>query len=289
MVAMRVLLDLLLLFLERSLINLAMLVYAKTVWTKRARPATESVSQSGSGDTPTHASVRRKMPRAPSAAQSVATNAASSYNGVRPWTAPVITSIRPYGLDAVSLWPAAAPDDALWQLQITHDAQDSVTKHLFHEMDAFLVDLNHRDPTAPASVRGLETDRGVKMVFTRPDAAEAWIGYRSQRIAFYVAAPDMGGPNYFLWILDSFLLARLSARRAEDMSEFQWQIHAREGIVVDDSALVYPDVRVIDSLSAGAMPHMVTDAWPPSAPEHRSMLQLVLRLEDASCTVLEIL
>ena len=187
------------------------------------------------------------------------------------------------------MWPAAATGDALWHIQITHDAEDSVTKHLFHELDAFLVDLNRRDPAAPASVRGLKTDRGVKMVFTRPDADYEWIGYRPQRIAFYVAAPDIGGPNYFFGILDSFFLSQRSVRRAEDRSEFQWQIHARNGILIDESALGYPDVRIFDSLSDGAMPHTVTDAWPPTAPGTRSMLQLVLRLEDANCTVLAIM
>ena len=258
-------------------------LFAKTQWKKRAAPEPEgaNVGDSTTSTRSTSASPK-KLPRASTASPAVAPNAATAPGGPRPREGPAVLSVRPYGLEATALWRNAPEGHALWQVQITHDVTTPITKDLWRHFNAHLAALHAEDPEAPSSIRELEDQQSIRLVLTRPDPETAWIGYKGWRVAFYIAARDVREVENFLALWDGFLVYRRRVGRTEGMLDFPMHVHLQRGINVDPTAFDYPDYEVFRDCTPAALPHAVTDAWPPAAPAVRDMLKLVLQFDSES-------
>ena len=257
-------------------------VFAKATWKKRAAPEPSPTTSGGStASTTVPPASPKKMPRASTAPVSPSTSASASA-APRPREGPAILSIRPYGLEAIALWRLAPEGSALWQIQVTHDVAKPITKNLWQHFNAYLATLHAENPEAPSNLRELEANQAIRLVLTRPDPENAWIGYKDWRVAFYVAAPDATEIENFLALWDGFLVYRRRVGRIEGMTDFSMQVHLQRGINVDPTAFDYPDYAFFRDCTPSALPHAVTDAWPPSAPAAKGMLKLVVQFESES-------
>jgi len=83
----------------------------------------------------------------------------------RPQIAPVQVCIYKYTADAGDCWEQFKGDGvALWQIQIDHNAQRSITFRLRESFEDFLRSANATDSSLPTSVADLEKAAGVRLV-----------------------------------------------------------------------------------------------------------------------------
>ena len=89
-------------------------------------------------------------------------------------------------------------DMALFQIQIEHAAQRSITFQMRDSFNDFLANANQEDKTIPANLQQLEKDAGVKLVVSDKADPEL-VGFKQWRVAWY--CPD---PCNFLLLLDGW-------------------------------------------------------------------------------------
>ena len=210
--------------------------FAKTLWKKRKAPEPDGT---GAGDSATSNNSTpaspKKLPRASTASPAVSADGTSTAGALRPREGPAVLSVRPYGLEATSLWRAAPVGHALWQVQITHDVAVPMTKELWRHFNAHLAALHAEDPEAPVNLRDLQDQQCIRLIITRPEPENSVIGYKDWRLAFYIAAPDTREIENFLALWDGFLVYRRRIGRTEGMCDFPMQLHLHRGINVDSS------------------------------------------------------
>ena len=102
-----------------------------------------------------------------------------------PASAPVDVCIYKYTDDASDLWDLFHGKKVpLFQVQIFHNAQRSITFRMRDSFNDFLASAKGEDDTMPASVQELEAMAGVKLVVgDRTDPEN--VGFQSWRVAFY--------------------------------------------------------------------------------------------------------
>ena len=83
----------------------------------------------------------------------------------RPQIAPVQICIYKYTNDAGDCWETFKGDNVpLWQVQIDHNAQRSITFRLREAFEDFLRSANASDSTMPTTVAHLEKAAGIRLV-----------------------------------------------------------------------------------------------------------------------------
>lgn len=83
----------------------------------------------------------------------------------KPAVAPVQVVIYKYTADAGDCWEIFKGDNVpLWQVQIEHGAQRSITFRLREAFEDFLRSANTSDETLPATVADLEKAAGIRLV-----------------------------------------------------------------------------------------------------------------------------
>ena len=83
----------------------------------------------------------------------------------RPQIAPVQVCIYKYTNDAGDCWETFKGDNVpLWQVQIDHNAQRSITFRLREAFEDFLRSANASDSTMPTTVADLEKAAGIRLV-----------------------------------------------------------------------------------------------------------------------------
>ena len=97
-------------------------------------------------------------------------------------TAECVVAIFPYTKDAKTIWDACTVQGAtLWQVQLEHNAIDSITVGFYESFSKFL----QQEESAPDSINGL-AEVGIKLIVT--DASDPdQVGFIRWRAAFYVA------------------------------------------------------------------------------------------------------
>ena len=115
-------------------------------------------------------------------------------------TAECVIAIFPYSKDARTVWDACASHGStLWQVQLEHNAKDSITVGFYESFAKFL----QQEENAPDSINGL-AEAGIKLIVT--DASDPdQIGFIRWRVAFYVAG-DVTALHNFLYLLDEFFV-----------------------------------------------------------------------------------
>jgi len=104
----------------------------------------------------------------------------------RPASAPVEVCIYKYTDQAADLWDLFKGKDnvPLYQVQISHEAQRSITFQIRDSFNDFLASSKGDNSAMPSSMQQLETMAGVKLVVgdrTDPDN----VGFQQWRVAFY--------------------------------------------------------------------------------------------------------
>ena len=115
-------------------------------------------------------------------------------------TAECVMAIFPYTKDATTVWDACIEQGSiLWQVQLEHNARDSITVGFYESFAKFL----QQEESAPDSVNGL-AEAGIKLIVT--DASDPdQVGFVRWRVAFYVAG-DVAALHNFLYLLDEFFV-----------------------------------------------------------------------------------
>ena len=90
-------------------------------------------------------------------------------------------AIYPYTKDAATIWEACTEQGAtLWQVQLEHNARDSITVGFYESFTKFL----QQEESAPDSINGL-AEAGIKLLLTDTSDPDQ-VGFIRWRAAFYV-------------------------------------------------------------------------------------------------------
>ena len=123
-------------------------------------------------------------------------------------------------------------DLPLYQVQISHQAQRSVTWAMRDSFNDFLRAGHSADNAMPATLQQLESAAGVRLVVTdRADPDD--VGYQQWRVAFYCV--DL---NNFLVLLDSFW--KFKERQSARDQPFEVMLHQHTGI---DVSAIWDDLE----------------------------------------------
>ena len=118
-------------------------------------------------------------------------------------TAECVVAIYPYSRDAATVWEECAgkPGLTLWQVQVDHNATNSITMGFYDSFTKFL----QQDEDAPDSMKELSEKALIKLVVadsSDPDDA----GFVRWRAAFYVAGTTVDALNNLLYLLDGYFV-----------------------------------------------------------------------------------
>ena len=131
-------------------------------------------------------------------------------------TADVQLCIYKYTEDASAIWDDVKEDGvSLWQVQLKHDAYDSVVVNLYEKFNHFLA--THDDDAVPKSLAELQRRAFIKLITTDAQDPDGAGTFRRWRTAFYVAGPDVRALRDFLYVLDEFWFS-VSAERQTDVT-----------------------------------------------------------------------
>ena len=115
-------------------------------------------------------------------------------------TAECVVAIFPYTKDAKSIWEACTEEEAtLWQVQLEHNARDSITVGFYESFTKFL----QQEESAPDSINGL-AEAGIKLVLNDTSDPDR-VGFIRWRAAFYVAG-ELAALHNLLHLLDEFFV-----------------------------------------------------------------------------------
>ena len=147
-----------------------------------------------------------------------------------PMTAPVDVCIYRVTELASDLWDLLhGRDNALFQVQIRHEAQRAITFDVRNSFNDFLRAAHRHDPRIPNNLSGLERACGVRLIVTdRADPDD--VGFVQWRTAFYCV--DL---QNFLLLLDGFF----QYKEKQTTQPFQVVIHPHVGIDVSLADLQY--------------------------------------------------
>ena len=147
----------------------------------------------------------------------------------RPASAPVDVCIYKYTDQAADLWDLfhGKDDVPLFQVQVSHEAQRSITFQMRDSFNDFLAIAKNEDGTMPSSMQQLEAVAGVKLVVgDRADPEN--VGFQQWRVAFYCT--DAAN---FLRLLDSWF----QHKEKQIACEQPFQVVLRPHIGVDLAGL----------------------------------------------------
>ena len=137
----------------------------------------------------------------------------------RPQIAPVQICIYKYTEDAGDCWETFKGDNVpLWQVQIDHNAQRSITFRLRDAFEDYLRSADASDSTMPTTVAELEKAAGIRLVIADQKDPDD-VGYVQWRCVFYIA----GDLNNFLLLLDGFFVWK--EKSIAQSQPFQVEIH----------------------------------------------------------------
>ena len=117
-------------------------------------------------------------------------------------TAECVVCIYPYSRDAATVWENCKQLGLmLWQVQLDHDARNSITIGFYESFTKFL----QQEDDAPDTIQELAQQALIKLVLadnTDPDK----VGFIRWRAACYVAGEDIEALHNLMFLLDSFFI-----------------------------------------------------------------------------------
>jgi hypothetical protein len=165
-----------------------------------------------------------KLPRATDILLSEIPRPAGQTSRRPPASAQVNMCIYRYTDKASDLWDLfqSKDDVPLFQVQLAHEAQRSITFQMRDSFNDFLAGARDGDSTMPANVQQLEAAAGVKLVVADRNDPEC-VGFQQWRVAFYCT--DVSN---FLRLLDGWFLHK--EKQIAKEQPFQVVLHAHTGI-----------------------------------------------------------
>lgn len=151
-------------------------------------------------DAPSSSARPAKLPRATDILVSETPRPAAQTSRRMPASAPVKICIYRYTNQASDLWDLfhGKDDVPLFQVQIAHEAQRSITFQMRDSFNDFLASAKDDGGAMPTNVQQLEAAAGVKLVVTDRADPES-VGFQQWRVAFYCT-----DPQNFLRLLDGW-------------------------------------------------------------------------------------
>ena len=147
----------------------------------------------------------------------------------RPINAPVEVCIYRYCEQASLIWDLLQGKDdfKLYQIQITHDAQRSITFDIRTSFNDFLAKAQAENPTIPANLQQLEKEAAVKLIVADRTDTDG-VGFQPWRAAFYCV--DLGN---FLALLDGWFKHKEMQIAREQPFEVQLRPHSSCDMEID--------------------------------------------------------
>ena len=117
-------------------------------------------------------------------------------------SAECVVTIYPYSHDAATVWDSCKqPGMMLWQVQLDHNARNSITIGFYESFTKFL----QQEDDVPNTTQELAQQALIKLVLA--DTADPdEVGFIRWRAAFYVAGGDVEALHNLMFLLDSFFL-----------------------------------------------------------------------------------
>ena len=202
-----------------------------------------------------------KIPRADAIVMSEAKRPLPSSRRL-PVSAPVDVCVYKYTDHAPDLWDLFQSQDevCLFQCQISHQAQRSITFQMRDGFNDFLASANSENDCIPTSVQKLESIAGVKLVISDRTDPEN-VGFQPWRVAFYCT-----DACNFLKLLDSWFQYKEKVIACEQ--PFEVVIHPHIGIDLSSlaDALSYDQLLVavcgdVCRLSHNDQPLVLSVCW----------------------------
>jgi len=167
-----------------------------------------------------------KVPRA-SDVVTVAPQPKANQRARHPTNAPVEVCIYRYCDQASLIWDLLQGKDEfkLYQVQISHDAQRSISFDVRNSFNDFLAKSHEENAMIPANLQQLEKDAAVKLVVTDRTDPDG-VGFQQWRAAFYCV--DL--PNFMLLLDGWFKYKEAQIAREEP---FQVQLHPHSSVSVE--------------------------------------------------------
>ena len=122
----------------------------------------------------------------------------------------------------------AGQDVALWQVQIKHAAQRSITFQIRDGFNDYLKAVHGSGNSMPTNLKDLEKHVGIRLVVSDTKDPED-VGFVQWRSAFYVAADNL---KNFLLLLDGWFLFK--ARQMTQEQAFQVHLHPHVTVDIGD-------------------------------------------------------
>ena len=161
--------------------------------------------------------------------------------------ADVEVPIYRYTDDAASIWDHEDLKDGrmgikLWQIQIIHEAHNSVTQGFYDTFNKFLQGLSRDSPDMPANIVELQQKALIKLVISGGGSDSSFVRFRP---AFYVAGGAEALDNMIYLLDDFWVFLRREVRQDIPMITFRPHI----GVNIDETwdHLQYPNVQLYDA------------------------------------------
>ena len=187
-----------------------------------------------------------------------------------PQKAEVEVSIYKVTDEAWALWDDVQGDGiSLYQVQIRHDAQNSVTVNLYDKFDSFL----KAQDSAPQSLVELQKQALIKLVTTDSRDADGVGTFQRWRNAFYVAGASPKALINFMHLLDDFWFEA----GAEVGEELTVALHPHVNIDIAEASdfFVYEFYRLHSP--AASLPMGIFEAHPVQG---NRILMMILQIES---------
>jgi len=160
----------------------------------------------------------------------------------------------------------------LWQLQIAHEARDSIAFNLPEKWNEFLA--QHEDASIPKTAVELQRHALIKLVSTSADDPDEIGTFIRWRPAFYVAGSETALDN-FCYLLDAFLIWLTKDRPTYD----EVYLHPHGDVCIDATwdHLEYPNYTLEER--AKSVPLGVFEAYPPQG---KRIVLITIQIESGS-------
>jgi len=190
-----------------------------------------------------------------------------------PTTGDVVVCLYKYCDDASAVWmDVQEPGLPLWQIQMAHEARDSMVFNLLDNFNEFLA--QHEDASIPKTAVELQRHALIKLVSTSADGPDEVGTFVRWRPAFYVAGSETA-LNNFCYLLDAFLIWLTKDRPTYD----DVCLHPHGDVDIDATwdHLEYPNYTLEER--AKSVPLGVFEAYPPQG---KRLVLITIQVESES-------
>ena len=178
-------------------------------------------------------------------------------------TAECIVAIYSYSSDASTVWEGCKdPGKKLWQVQLDHNARNSITIGFYEVFTKFL----QQEDDAPDTIQELARKGMIKLVLGDTNDPDR-VGFVRWRAAFYIAGDGVEVLHNFLYLLDAFFVFANEGREENVTVSLYPYLGVDIAPIWDD--IKYPNYLLYDP--ERRLPLGIFEAQPPQGKRIMSM------------------